>query len=207
MLGDKLLDEKQVTGWVNVPADCVEPTRCVQLHAARPASVNEPKPEGVAGTQEILRLLGQLGPRDLCLCLISGGGSALLPAPRDALSLETKVALTREISARGGSIEQLNGVRRELSTIKGGGLVRACRAGQLVSLILSDVLGDDLEIIASGPTVNRQPTPRLALKVLEDLQLTSHPAGKAAIALLRPPVAAGRRRPECCSSSQLADRQ
>jgi len=189
-LGEKLLVEKQVTGWVNVPADCVEPTRCVRLHAARPAGLNEPTAEGVAGSAEILRLVGQLGPHDLCLCVISGGGSALLPAPIEGLSLgtkalENKVALTREISARGGTIEQMNAVRRELSTIKGGGLARACGAGRLVSLILSDVLGDDLEVIASGPTVVRQPTPELALRVLEELQLADHPAGREAIDLMQ----------------------
>jgi glycerate 2-kinase len=194
-LGEELLAQKQVTGWVNIPADCVpenrvpdgcdEPAQRVRLHAARPAGVNEPRPEGVLGTTEILHLIGQLGPRDLCLCLISGGGSALLPAPIDGLTLASKIALTREISARGGTIEQLNTVRRELSTIKGGGLARACRAGQLVSLILSDVLGDDLEMIASGPTVMRLPTPQLALQVLDDLQLTDHPAGRDATALLR----------------------
>ncbi len=189
VLGDKLLADKHVSGWVNVPADCVEQTRCVRLHAARPAGVNEPTAEGVAGSAEILRLVGQLGPRDLCLCVISGGGSALLPAPVEGLSLGTKalaskVALTREISARGGTIEQMNAVRRELSTIKGGGLARACGAGRLVTLILSDVLGDDLEVIASGPTVVRQPTPELALQVLEELQLGDHPAGREAIGLL-----------------------
>ena len=189
VLGEELLDDKQVTGWVNVPGDCVVPTRCVRLHAARPAGVNEPTPEGASGTAEILRLVGQLGPRDLCLCVISGGGSALLPAPVEGLSLgtkalESKVALTREMSARGGTIEQMNAVRRELSTIKGGGLARACGAGRLVSLILSDVLGDDLEMIASGPTVVRQPTPGLALQVLGELQLGDHPAGREAIALL-----------------------
>ena len=183
-LGEKLLDDNKVTGWVNVPADCVESTRCVTLHAARPAGVNEPRPEGVQGAEEILRLVGQLGPRDLCICLISGGGSALLPAPLEGLSLDDKIALTREISARGGTIEQLNAVRRELSTIKGGGLARACRAGRLVSLILSDVLGDDLEVIASAPTVVRQPTPELAVQVLEELQLADHSAGREVIALL-----------------------
>ncbi len=183
-LGEKLLDEKNVTGWVNVPADCIEPTRCVQLHAARPAGVNEPRPEGVVGTTEILSLVRQLGPRDLCLCVISGGGSALLPAPIEGLSLETKIELTREISARGGTIEQMNAVRRELSTIKGGGLARACHAGRLVSLILSDVLGDDLETIASGPTVVRQSTPALSLQVLEELKLGDLPAGRAAVLLL-----------------------
>lgn len=183
-LGEKLLDEKRVTGWVNVPADCVQPTKRVTLHAARPAGVNEPRPEGVVGSQKILGLVGELGPRDLCLCVISGGGSALLPAPIEGLSLETKISLTREISSRGGTIEQLNTVRRELSTIKGGGLARACRAGKLVTLILSDVLGDDLEVIASGPTVTRTPTPDQAIEVLHELQLAEHAAGAQAIALL-----------------------
>ncbi|NOY29654.1 MAG: DUF4147 domain-containing protein [Planctomycetes bacterium] len=185
VLGDRLLQEKNVSGWVNVPADCVQQTRKVALHPARPAGRNEPTAEGVAGTQEILRIVGELGPNDLCLCLISGGGSALLPAPIEGLSLATKGKLTREIAARGGTIEQLNAVRRELSDVKGGGLARACRAGQLVTLILSDVLGDDLEMIASGPTVERTPTPELALQVIEQLQLGNCSAGREVAALLR----------------------
>lgn len=188
VLGDQLLEQKNVTGWVNVPADCVAPTRRVTLHGARPAGVNEPREEGVSGSAKILDLVGRLGPRDLCLCVISGGGSALLPAPIEGLSLATKIELTREISARGGTIEQLNAVRRELSAIKGGGLARACRAGHLISLILSDVLGDDLEVIASAPTVTRQPTPQLAIDVLHELSMTDHPAAQAAIKLLAKPI-------------------
>lgn len=184
-LGEELLTEKQVSGWVNVPADCVTKTTRVQLHAARPAGRNEPREEGVAGTQEVLKLVQSLGPRDLCLCLISGGGSALLPAPIEGLTLETKLALTREISARGGTIDQLNSVRREISEIKGGGLARACRAGRLVSLILSDVLGDDLELIASGPTVPRRPTPEAALAVLQQLKLEDTEAGRTVVRLLQ----------------------
>ncbi len=184
VLGANLLSKKHVTGWVNVPADCILPTQCVTLHAARPAGVNEPRSEGAEGSQQILKLVGSLGPRDLCLCVISGGGSALLPAPIEGLPLASKIALTREIAARGGTIEQLNAVRRELSTIKGGGLARACRAGNLVSLILSDVLGDDLEVIASAPTVLRQPTPQRALEALSELQLLDHPAGAEAVTLL-----------------------
>jgi len=183
-LGDQLLREKQGTGWINVPDDCVAIAQCVHLHPARPAGINEPTFVGVAGSNHILQLVRQLGPKDLCLCLISGGGSALLPSPLEGFSLAAKIELTREIAARGGTIEQLNAVRRELSAIKGGGLARACRAGQLVSLILSDVLGDDLEVIASGPTVLRQPTPQLAMQVLDDLQLADHPAGREAIGLL-----------------------
>jgi hydroxypyruvate reductase len=185
VLGESLLRTKQVGGWVNVPVDCLQPTRAVRLFAARPAGVNEPTAAAVEGTREMLRLIGSLGPRDLCLCLISGGGSALLTAPCAGISLEAKAALSREIAARGGDIRQLNAVRRELSDVKGGGFARACRAGHLATLILSDVLGDDLEMIASGPTVPREPTPEAALEVLAELDLLAHPAGKAAAASLR----------------------
>ncbi len=184
-LGDQVLREKYVTGWVNVPADCLQPTRAIHLHPARTAAVNEPTTAGVEGSEEILRLVANLGPRDLCLCLISGGGSALLPAPLGRFSLIAKIELTREIAARGGNIEQLNTVRRELSRVKGGGLARTCRAGHLVSLILSDVLGDDLSLIASGPTVQREPTPEMAIEVLHQLELQNHPVGIEAITFLQ----------------------
>ena len=187
VLGEALIQQKKVTGWVNIPADCFEPTRAVRLHPARPAGVNEPTAAGVEGTREILELVAKLGPRDLCLCLISGGGSALLPAPLAGLSLETKVAITREIAACGGNIQQLNTVRRELSEVKGGGLARACRAGQLATLVLSDVLGDDLATIASGPTVPRRPTPEAALAVLADLKLLESVAGQEVARLLQQP--------------------
>jgi glycerate-2-kinase len=103
----------------------------------------------------------------------------------EGLSLADKIALTREIAARGGNIQQLNIVRREFSKVKGGGLARACRAGHLVSLILSDVLGDDLSVIASGPTVLRAATPELAIQVLEDFDLQNHSAGQTALGVLR----------------------
>lgn len=183
-LGPALLRAKRVAGWVNVPADCLVPTDRITLHAARPAGVNEPTQAGIAGVREILRIVAGLGPRDLCLCLISGGGSALLPAPIAGFSLADKIELTRALSAAGASIEQMNRVRRELSTIKGGGLARACRAGRLASLILSDVPGDDLGLIASGPTVPYPPTPRTAVATLRELNLESLPAARRAIDLL-----------------------
>jgi len=177
VLGSHLMDEKHLTGWVNVPADCVRKLERIHLHAARPAGVNEPRPEGVAGALEILRLVESLGPTDLCLCLISGGGSALMPAPVTGISLADKLAVTRHLSAAGANIEQLNTVRKQLSRLKGGGLLRACRAGRLASLIISDVLGDPLDIIASGPTVPDASTPHAALDVLE--QFNARTAGIA----------------------------
>jgi len=166
-LGLELIEQKQLAGWVNVPGDCAGELRRIHLHAARPPGVNEPRPEGAAGSREILRLVQSLGPEDLCLCLISGGGSALMPAPVEGITLEDKLAVTRYLSAAGANIEQLNMVRKQLSRIKGGGLMRACRAGRLVSLIISDVLGDPLDVIASGPTVEDSSTPRAALEVLD----------------------------------------
>ena len=169
-LGDSVMEAKQLSGWINVPADCVRPLRRIQLHAARPAGVNEPTREGQAGAEEILRRVAELHERDLCLCLLSGGGSALMPAPRPGVTLDQKLQITRHLSAAGANIQQLNAVRRQLSMIKGGGLARACTAGRLVSLIISDVLGDPLDVIASGPTVippNAAQAARDALQVLE----------------------------------------
>ncbi len=170
ILGRQVMAEKELVGWVNVPADCVRPLSRIHLHAARPAGVNEPRPEGVAGAAEILRLVEAAGPEDLCLCLISGGGSALMPAPVEGITLADKLAVTRHLSASGANIEQLNTVRKQLSRIKGGGLLRACRAGRLVSLIISDVLGDPLDVIASGPTVPDTSTPQAALQVLRQFR-------------------------------------
>jgi hydroxypyruvate reductase len=166
-LGDELLQAKHVTGWLNVPADCVRPLKTIHLHAARPAGVNEPTEAGIAGSERILEIVSSLGPNDLCLCLISGGASALLPAPIEGITLQDKLAVTRFLSAAGANIEQLNTVRKQLSRIKGGGLLRACRAGQLITLIISDVIGDPLDVIGSGPTIPDRSTPHAALAVLE----------------------------------------
>ncbi len=175
-LGERLLEEKRLTGWINVPDDCIggiqdgrqrRPVTRIHLHGARPAGVNEPTPHGTAGANRILELVQSLATQDLCLCLISGGGSALLPAPAAGLTLEDKLAVTRHLSAAGANIEQLNVVRKQLSRIKGGGLARACAAGRLIALIISDVLGDPLETIASGPTVADTSSPQQALEILE----------------------------------------
>ncbi len=165
-LGEQVLRDKRVDGWIHVPADCVRKLSHVHLHAARPAGVNEPTAAGVAGSREMLRRVAALGPGDLCIALVSGGGSALLPDPIDGVTLEDKLAVTRFLSAAGAPIDDLNRVRRALSRIKGGGLARACGAGRLITLIISDVLGDPLDLIASGPTVAAEPNEPQAVEIL-----------------------------------------
>ncbi|KAM5148411.1 glycerate kinase [Mantella aurantiaca] len=102
---------------------------------------------------EIRDLAEGLREDDVLLVLISGGGSALLPAPVPPLTLQDKQAVTQQLALRGATIQELNAIRRGLSQLKGGGLARAAYPAQVVSLILSDVIGDDLDVIASGPTV------------------------------------------------------
>ena len=194
-LGERIAREKQLDGWVNVPADCVRDLRWIHLHAARPAGLNEPTPEGVVGSNKILELVGSLESDDLCLCLISGGGSALLPAPAEGVSLADKQEVTRLLSAAGANIVQLNTVRKQLSRIKGGGLARACRAGRLVTLIISDVLGDPLDVIASGPTVADPSTPSEALAVLQQFAAASAPP--AVLDFLRRAAASEQPLPTC----------
>ncbi len=184
-LGQQLLNQKQVTGWVNVPADCLRPLRAIHLHAARGAGVNEPTAEGVAGGRKILEMVTDLNEQDLCIVLLSGGGSALLPAPAEGITLPQKLAVTRHLSGAGANIAQLNTVRKQLSAIKGGGLARACRAGHLFTLIISDVLGDPLDVIASGPTVPSTTTARDALQVLEQFPLSDPALAQAIDSFLR----------------------
>jgi hydroxypyruvate reductase len=122
-----------------------------------------------AGQRASLRLLERvqgLGPEDLVLCLLSGGGSALLPLPAEGLSLADKQALTRALLRSGATIREINTVRRHLSRIKGGRLGVACYPARLVTLAISDVPGDDPVDIASGPTAADPTTCADALSVL-----------------------------------------
>ena len=111
-----------------------------------------PDASGVAGTQRMLRLVDRLGPDDVVLCLFSGGGSALMPAPAEGISLEEKVAATDALMRCGATIDELNAVRKHLSAVKGGQLARRAAPARVVSLMISDVIGDPLHTIASGPT-------------------------------------------------------
>ena len=119
------------------------------VEAAHPV----PNAAGRAAALRILAMLGGLTRDDLVLCLISGGGSALLAAPADGVSLEDKQIINKALLRSGAAIGEMNCVRKHLSAIKGGRLAVAAAPAQMVSLIISDVPGDDLSVIASGPTV------------------------------------------------------
>lgn len=112
-----------------------------------------PDEGGVHGTEEILSAVRAAGEKDLVICIISGGGSALLIAPPEGISLKDKQEATKLLLACGATIHELNTVRKHLSRSKGGRLAQAAYPATVISLILSDVVGDDLDVIGSGPTV------------------------------------------------------
>ncbi len=157
ILGADRLAKHRVTGLVSVPEGCGRHLAAIEVRETRPAGLNLPTPAVVQATEEIIRRLSSLTPRDVAIAVITGGGSALLAAPRPGVSLEEKIAATRRLSEGGATIAQLNAARRELSLVKGGGLAQACTAGRLIVLVLSDVIGDDLEVIASGPCMPAEP--------------------------------------------------
>jgi hydroxypyruvate reductase/glycerate 2-kinase len=169
-LSDRL---DRLSGLLNVPAESVLALQRIRLHAARPAGVNYPTPEGVAGAEAILSLAAAAGPHDVGLCLLSGGGSALLPAPAEGVTLADKQTVTHLLHACGASIDEMNCVRKHLSRMKGGRLAQAFSGRALFTLILSDVIGDPLDVIASGPTAADPTTFADALAVLERFGLTA----------------------------------
>ncbi|NWF79302.1 MAG: glycerate kinase [Chloroflexi bacterium] len=124
-------------------------------HAIELVEAGHPVPDarGVAAAHRLAALLQGLSARDLVIVLISGGGSALLTLPAPGLSLADMQALTAELLACGASIGEINSLRKHLETLKGGGLARLAYPAAMVTLILSDVVGNPLDVIASGPTV------------------------------------------------------
>ncbi len=130
-----------------------------------------PDAAGLAGARKIQDRLRGLGEEDLVICLISGGGSALLPAPVEGVTLEDKQALTDLLLRSGATIHEMNAVRKHCSTLKGGQLARLAAPATLITLLLSDVVGSPLDVIASGPTVPDHSTFADAYAVLERYHL------------------------------------
>ena len=130
------------------------------------ASHPVPDAAGLRAAQRMLEVVQDLKPEDLVLCLISGGGSSLLPLPLPGLTLEDKQAVSRALLASGATIREMNCVRRHLSAIKGGRLAAACHPARVLTLTISDVPGDDPIDIASGPTVADPTTCQDALDII-----------------------------------------
>lgn len=130
-----------------------------------------PDENGVKGTRHIMQLLNDTDKNTLLVCLISGGGSALLVSPYEGLSLEEKQKTTQLLLASGATIHELNTVRKHISAVKGGRLAEHAYPARIISLILSDVIGDDLDVIASGPTAPDNSTYQDAMAVLEKYRI------------------------------------
>jgi hydroxypyruvate reductase len=146
---EKILGERIDKGMVITKEGYVEKLSRIDLvEAAHPI----PDENGIQSTEKIINLLKDAGKRDLIICLISGGGSALLVAPTPGITLEEKKRLTDLLLRSGACIEEINAVRKHISRVKGGRLAQLTSPAKVVSLILSDVVGDRLDSIASGPT-------------------------------------------------------
>jgi glycerate-2-kinase len=144
-----------------------------------------PDLQGVLATERVIGLLEKADSGTLVVCLISGGGSALLVAPHKDISLAEKQQITQLLLKAGANIQELNTVRKHLSRIKGGRLAEIAYPARVISLILSDVVGDPLDVIASGPTSPDQTTFQDALKVIKLHDLGDKIPEKARLILIR----------------------
>lgn len=148
---EDVLGPRLNAGLVVVKDEHTAPTKVVELmEASHPV----PDQRGVAAGQRLAELLAEeAGPRTLVFCLLSGGGSALMVSPAHGISLTDKQQTTRLLLACGADIGEINAIRKHLSQLKGGNLARLAHPSPVISLIVSDVVGDRLDVIASGPTV------------------------------------------------------
>lgn len=161
---ERVLGARIAGGWINTKYGHQARTRRIHLHEC-----GHPVPDerGVQGAQAIATIADRAGPDDLLLCLISGGASALLPLPAPGVSLADMQRVTRELLACGAAIHEINCVRKHLSAIQGGRLAQRAAPARVVTLVLSDVIGDDLDVIGSGPTVPDRSTLQDARAVLD----------------------------------------
>lgn len=152
---ERVLGRRITAGLVNVKYGHTAKLKRVQINEC-----GHPLPDaaGESGARRILELAAQAGERDLVLCLISGGGSALSPAPAPPITLAEKQATTKLLLECGAAIQEINAVRKHISVFKGGQLARAAAPAAVLSLLLSDVIGDPLDVIASGPTAPDEST-------------------------------------------------
>jgi len=154
----------ELRGVVVVPYDHGVSCRNIAvLEAAHPV----PDEAGVEATRRILESVSELGAEDTVICLLSGGGSSLLSLPAAGISLSDKQTMNTQLLRSGATIGEINCVRKQISAIKGGKLAAACAPAKLITLLISDVPGNDVSVIASGPTVPDTTTASEALEIIE----------------------------------------
>lgn len=165
---EKVLGRRITAGFVNVLHGETNKTSIIKLHGA-----NHPVPDeaGVEGTRKMLDLVEAATADDLVICLISGGGSSMMPLPRGGISLSDKREITDLLLKSGATITEINTVRKHISDFKGGWLAKKAYPATVLNLILSDVMGDPLDFIASGPTVPDSTTFHDAVSVLRKYDL------------------------------------
>jgi len=180
---EKILEDRITNGIVNIPYDGVQ----LQLQHIRLQEASHPVPDeaSVRGVKRIIDLATSADERDLIICLISGGGSSLMPLPRRGISLQDKIMVTDQLLKSGATIDEINTVRKHISDFKGGWLAKRAYPTTVVNLILSDVIGDALDSIASGPTVPDTTTFRDAVKILKRYMLWSRVAESVREVLLK----------------------
>ncbi|MFB0560279.1 MAG: glycerate kinase [Candidatus Lokiarchaeia archaeon] len=167
---EEVLGERISEGYVNILKGTRNSFRTSKIEL-REASHPVPDREGLEGAKRMMDLAGKAQENDLVLCLISGGGSALIPLPVVGVPLEELQKINTALLKSGADINAMNSVRKHLSAVKGGNLAKAAYPATVVSLIISDVVGDPLETIASGPTVPDPTTYRDAVNVLKDYEI------------------------------------
>jgi hydroxypyruvate reductase len=169
---EEILGDRIAGGWINVKSAgaAEQPLRRIHVHEA-----GHPVPDeaGLRGAREIVKILESAGEGDLVLLCLSGGGSALMPLPVAGVSLADKQAATQALLACGADIREINTVRKHLSQLKGGRFAQAAQPAEVVALILSDVVGDPLDAIASGPSAPDRTTFSDALAVLSKYGIES----------------------------------
>lgn len=163
-----ILGNKITCGIVNVPKGSKHRTRVVEIHEA---SHPMPDESGVEGTSRMLEIAEKANSQDLIICIFSGGGSSLMPMPINGISIADKRKITEDLLKCGATIKEVNTVRKHLSKFKGGWLAKKAFPATIINLILSDVLGDPLDFIASGPTVPDSTTFADAIEILRKYSL------------------------------------
>ncbi len=178
---ESILGERITGGIVNVPYGDHHKTRFLELNEAGHPIPDEP---GLLGARRMLALIGKADEHDLVICLLSGGGSSLLPLPRVGISLKDKKQVTKALLKCGAPITEINVVRKHLSAFKGGWLAKSAYPATVLSLLLSDVACDALDSIASGPTAPDPSTFADARKILEKYKVWTDAASSIRRVLL-----------------------